>query len=87
MALLQSYFMLYRHSAEEACQSAAELCAGVDAAKTGSVPVQQSMAEMAVRESQQQNEQQSAQPAASEGRSYPRPDPSGIPLTPPPRES
>ena len=87
MALLQSYFMLYRHSAEEACQAATELCAGVDAAKTGSVPVQQSMAEMAVRESQQQNEQQSAQPAASEGRSYPRPDPSGIPLTPPPRES
>ena len=97
MALLQSYFMLYRHSAEEACQSAAELCAGVDAARTGSVPVQQSMAEMAVRESQQQHEQHStphgaphgagAAAAASEGRSYPRPDPSGIPLTPPPRES
>ena len=31
MALLQSYFMLYRHDATEAAVNAKELCAGVNA--------------------------------------------------------
>ena len=47
MALLQSFFMLYRHSAEEACLAANELCAGVDAHSAGK-PVQQHMAENAM---------------------------------------
>mmetsp|Transcript_68128 Transcript_68128/g.204087 ORF Transcript_68128/g.204087 Transcript_68128/m.204087 type:complete len:478 (-) Transcript_68128:229-1662(-) len=41
MAILQSYFMLYRESAAEAAANAAELCVGLKEA----VPVQQHMAE------------------------------------------
>jgi len=73
MALLQSFFMLYRHSAEEACMAAGELCAGVAASSAG-VPVQQQLAELAVRESE------------AHRRSYPSPDPAAVPRTPPPVE-
>lgn len=45
MALLQSYFMMYRDNAQEACQHVNELCEGVNA---GAVPVQQHMSEMAM---------------------------------------
>ena len=86
MALLQSFFMLYRHSAEEACMAAGELCAGVDATR-GGVPVQQHMAEMAVRAGNQQAHEAPAEagdaPVVATGRSYPRPDPAAIPKAPP----
>lgn len=59
MALLQSFFMLYRHSAAEACEGAAELCAGANAVREG-VPAQQHMVQQqlmqqhALQSSQQQ---------------------------------
>ena len=46
MALLQSYFMLHRSSAEDACSSAAELVAGLERSTPG-VPMQQHMSERA----------------------------------------
>lgn len=53
MALLQSFFMLYRHSAEGACQGAKELAAGATAAKhDDGTPVQQQLAERAVQQQQ-----------------------------------
>jgi hypothetical protein len=61
--------------------AANELCAGV-AAAAASAPVQQHMAEQAVR---QQQQEQDPSPATS-GRSYPRPDPAAIPVTPPVRK-
>ena len=51
MALLQSFFMLYRHSAEGACTGAAELAAGATAArKDEGAPMQQRLAERAVEQ-------------------------------------
>ena len=44
MALLQSFFMMYRHSATEARNAAAELVAGV----RDGVPVQQHMSKLAM---------------------------------------
>ena len=100
MALLQSFFMLYRHSAEEACMAASELCAGVEAHQAG-VPAQQHLAELAVRESQQNQAQHTpsgeagstvshaaaavANTSESGSRSYPAPDPAAIPKGPPPK--
>ena len=50
MALLQSFFMLYRHSAEAACEGARELAAGAEAAGKEGVPMQQQLAERAVQQ-------------------------------------
>ena len=50
MALLQSFFMLYRHSAEAACEGARELAAGAEAAGKEGMPVQQQLAERAVQQ-------------------------------------
>jgi chaperone BCS1 len=66
MALLQSYFMLYRHSAQEACMHAIELCEGVNATKEGT-PVQQHMAEMAVQQQQEGHEISGAPRASPSG--------------------
>ena len=49
MALLQSYFMLHRESAEEACGAASTLRAGALGAAREGVPVQQQMAQQALR--------------------------------------
>lgn len=49
MAVLQSFFMLYRHSAAEASDAAAELRAGALGAAREGTPVQQQMARSAVR--------------------------------------
>ena len=46
MAILQSYFMLYRTSAAEARANAAELCLGLKEA----IPVQQHMAQQQTKE-------------------------------------
>jgi len=78
-----------------------ELCAGVDATRAG-VPVQQHLAELAVRGSQQHQgthapADASATAAAAAAaaaaidmaggaRSYPRPDPAAVPKGPPPTE-
>ena len=54
MALLQSFFMLYRESAEQAAAAASELCAGAAEAaapKGRGTPIQQHMAESAIKRS------------------------------------
>ena len=50
MALLQSFFMLHRDSAEEACAAAAELRSGaLGAERQDGVPMQQHMAQRAIQ--------------------------------------
>mmetsp|Transcript_16958 Transcript_16958/g.38058 ORF Transcript_16958/g.38058 Transcript_16958/m.38058 type:complete len:118 (+) Transcript_16958:1165-1518(+) len=59
MAVLQSYFMLYRTSARQACEHAHELCEGIRSV----IPVQQRMSEAAIAVAAEQRGPPPATPA------------------------